>query len=312
MKNSEIINKFLFSCESQQLGESRIKKYYYILNKISKMLNKDFDKANKDDITKLLVDIQRKPLKEWTKHDYRITIKKFYKWLGKEELVSWFKTTVDKNKLPLPTTITREELLKLIQSCRTVRDKALISVLYESGCRIGELINVRLNEIEFDAYGSVLIINRGKTGSRRIRICGKAVEYLKEWVNVNHPTKKPDDVLFPYTYEGLAKVLKNIGKRAGLNKRIHFHMFRHGRATELSKELSDQELKIFMGWSKSSNMTETYVHLSGKDIEQKILQISGISEKDKIDNALNILQVKKPEVFDVLYEFVKKQLSENK
>ena len=307
MKNSKLIDKFELNCASEGLGKLRIRKYHYTLKTICKMLKKDLDKATKDDLIKFLAYIQNSNYSPHTKRDFKITIKKFFRFMGKEKLVDWIKTTKKKNELPLPKITTREDVLKLIQSCKTVRDKALISVLYESGCRIGELLNLKLSDIEFDSYGSVLIVN-GKTGSRRVRICGKAVDYLKEWVNVNHPTKNPNDRLFPISYRALDKVLKNINDRAKLNKRIHFHMFRHGRATELSSKLTEMELDIFMGWELGSDMPRTYVHLSGKDIEQKILQISGISKDQKIDDALSKIKIKDPELYRALLNFVKKEV----
>jgi integrase len=231
--------------------------------------------------------------------------------LGKENLVSWITTGMKKREFPLPKIITREEMLKLVQACKTIRNKALIYTLFESGARIGELLNLKINEVEFDSYGAVLIINKGKTGSRRIRICGKAAEYLKEWIYVNHPDKKPDSKVFPVTYRALSKALKLIAKKAGLNKRITFHMFRHGRATELASKLTEMELDIFMGWELSSRMPRIYCHLSGKDIEKKILQISGITKEEQVKRALANIKIKKPELFRALVDFVKNELKES-
>jgi site-specific recombinase XerD len=306
MNNSKLIEKFELSCASEGLGKLRIQKYHYTLGRISVLIKKDLDKVNQQDLVKFLADIQNSNYSYYTKHDYKVTIKKFYKWLGKEKIVSWIKTSLKKNELPLPEILTREETLKLIQASRTVRDKALVSVLFESGCRIGELLNLKISDVEFDSYGAVLIV-KGKTGSRRIRICGQAVAYLKEWLTVNHPTKISDDLVFNISYRGLDKVLKNIGKRADFKKNIHFHMFRHGRATELSTKLTEIELDIFMGWEVGSNMPRTYCHLSGKDIEQKILQISGVSADQKIDNALTKIKIKDPELYRALFNFVKRE-----
>ncbi|MDI6806991.1 MAG: zinc ribbon domain-containing protein [Candidatus Aenigmarchaeota archaeon] len=58
-------------------------------------------------------------------------------------------------------------------------------------------------------------------------------------------------------------------------------MFRHTRATHLAKHLTEQELKVFFGWTMGSNMPSTYVHLSGQDIEDKILALNGIKKIEK-------------------------------
>jgi len=161
MNNNKFIEKFLLCCVSEGIKEKRIKKYRYELGIISKKLKKNFDKVTKDDLIKLVADIHNSNYSPHTKHDYKVAIKKFYKFLGKEKLVFWVKTTVKKSDLPLPQIATRDETIKLLQGCRTVRDKALISLLFESGCRIGELLNMKIANVEFDSYGCVLMVDRG-------------------------------------------------------------------------------------------------------------------------------------------------------
>jgi integrase len=319
-ENKMLIQNFLKKCEAEGLSEARIKKYLYTLNKINKILKKDFRKVTEEDMVDLLAKIERGyyvrkktkekiPFSTNTKHDYKVAIKKFWKFLGKEELVGWIKTTIRENQKQLPKIITREDLMKLLQACKTIRDKALLSVLFESGCRVGEILNLKMRDVEFDEYGAVLIV-QGKTGSRRVRICNKAVEYLKEWYYVNHPTKNPDSKLFPFNYRALEKSLKKVAERANLGKEVHFHMFRHGRATELANKLTEQELDVFMGWQIGSKMPRVYCHLSGRDIERKILEISGITEYEKLDSALRKIKIKEPELYQRLLKFVYEELKQ--
>jgi integrase len=61
---------------------------------------------------------------------------------------------------------------KLVNAAVNARDKVLISVLYESGCRTGEILNLKIRNVEFHNNGSVLIVN-GKTGQRRVRLIPK-------------------------------------------------------------------------------------------------------------------------------------------
>jgi len=79
--------------------------------------------------------------------------------------------------------------------------------------------------------------------------------------------------------------LKIIARRAGVNN-VHPHAIRHARLTDLVKSegpkkgLSEMELRIVAGWEKSSRMPEVYVHLSGEDVEKKILMNAGLLEED--------------------------------
>ena len=71
-------------------------------------------------------------------------------------------------------------------------------------------------------------------------------------------------------------LLKNMGKRAGVGKRLNPHAFRHARATELAKYLKESHLRAYMGWSPGSAMPGIYVHLSGRDTDDAILAAGGL------------------------------------
>jgi integrase len=65
--------------------------------------------------------------------------------------------------------------------------------------------------------------------------------------------------------------LKHIARQAGITKRVFNHMLRHGSATRNAQFLTDSELKIMYGWAMGSKMPAVYVHLSGKDLDGKLL-----------------------------------------
>ncbi|UCG95385.1 MAG: hypothetical protein JSV92_05115, partial [archaeon] len=85
--NKSLIKEFSDRCSADGLTSSRIRKYIYTLTKIAKWLKKDFDKADKPDIVKLIQKIEKEEYTDWTKHDYKLVIKRFYKWLkGNDEV----------------------------------------------------------------------------------------------------------------------------------------------------------------------------------------------------------------------------------
>jgi len=76
-------------------------------------------------------------------------------------------------------------------------------------------------------------------------------------------------------------MLNGLAKKTGAKKNINPHAFRHGRLTDMVKRgLNEMELRIFAGWTKESGMPATYLHLSGADIEKKLLAQNGIIEDD--------------------------------
>jgi len=307
-----------------ELGDKKQKKYMLLRQNLLDIIRyakhllticKPVTAARVSNLLIYFADFVKKPFKEVKREDiesfferyayysknYNITfarvIKPFFKWLygygekdGYPEVVDWiYCGNKEKNNKKLPNILTMEEIRKMIDVCDNLRDRALIAVLYESGCRASEILDSKIGDLHFDDYGAYLVVD-GKTGSRRIRLVSSVTD-LKAWLNV-HPKKDDANAsLFcaltknnkgnPLGDSSLDFIVQQIAKKAGISKRVYPHLFRHTRATHLAKHLTEQELKIFFGWTMGSDMPSTYVHLSGKDIEQKILQLSGIVPKEK-------------------------------
>lgn len=290
-KNKELIVKFYDHCVAEDLSLGRILSYLEMIRKMAAILNKDFDTAGKEDIEKLLRILIERGYADSTKRDFKITIKKFYKWMreteGYPDEVRWIKTTI-KNK-PLPDcTLTEDDVQKLVEAAEYPRDKALTYVLYESGCRIGEILTLRLKDIRFDIYGAEIFVN-GKTGGRRVRIIASS-PLLSNWI-ASHPYRNdPEAPLWicvgnraknvPMRYTAVASILKRLKARSGIKKRIHPHLFRHARATQLAQHLTEFQLKKMFGWTLGSRMAATYVHTSGLDFDSKLLELNGIKKAD--------------------------------
>ena len=91
----------------------------------------------------MLESLERSSLSDWTKHDYKVTLKKFYKWLnGGEEpsTTKWIKTTLKRQDRKLPEDMLQEEeIRKMIDASVNKRDMAIIALLWDIGARIGEV-----------------------------------------------------------------------------------------------------------------------------------------------------------------------------
>jgi len=199
-----------------------------------------------------------------------------------------------KSKREIPEILTKDDVLAMINASLTARDRALVSCLFESGARKGELLSVRIKHVNFDENGAVVILPQGKTGPRRIRLVFSA-SYLREWISV-HPAGDRESIVFCALREpfpaisdtGLHYQLRKLAKRAGVKKRVNAHGFRHASATYLAKHLTEQELKAYLGWTASSSMAATYVHLAGEDIDGSILQMNGLRPANSDDCNLRV------------------------
>jgi site-specific recombinase XerD len=282
---------------AEGLSIPRVEKHLRLLCSIDKKLNgKDFKTLEKKDFIGFLNELERTDYSDWTKCDYRVSIKKYYRWLNNGKLpesVEWIKSVVKNQKRLMPQEIlTTDEVLSLINHATNIRDKALISCLYESGCRVGELMTLKLKQVTFDKYGAVFMVN-GKTGVRRVRIISSN-NLIGQWLNVHRGRNncesylwgriaKPNEML---SYQMFIKLIRIIAKRAGVNKRVNPHSFRHARATHMANKLTEAQMKMYFGWTQSSKMASVYVHLSGRDVDSAVLKYYGIQELEEVHDAL--------------------------
>jgi len=270
----------------------RVVKCMWCARYLAQWLGKDFSSATKEDLIELVSSMDSKDYSEYTVYDFKIVLKTFYKWLkGKDEefpeVIKWLKPKLRNEKHKLPEELlTVEEVEKLANATTNPRDKALILVLYESGCRIGELLYLKLKNVQFDNYGGVLLVN-GKTGSRRVRVIA-SVQVLGQWLQ-EHPDKdNPNAPLWPsrlgryepvpLSYPSVLAMLKRIKGESGVKKRIYPHLFRHSRATALASKLTEAQMKEYFGWTQCSDMAAIYVHLSGRDVDSTLLQMYSLKE----------------------------------
>ena len=295
-RNRELILKFLRDAElgktvknreKKKISPGRCMKCLIFLRKISKWLNKDFDKVTQEDMEKLILDLEKgivksvkgEPFTESTKVDIKRIIRKYYKWLlGNNdhypELVDWIDTY---DKVPEVPVLMRWEVEKMVEHAKSARDKALIMLLFDSGTRPEEFLNVRLedvkvrkdNEKELQPYDTelgekdyyLIRIKFSKTKPRTISVvmCTKT---LKTWL-LEHPNRNnPQVQLFPLDYGALKMVLHRAGKKA-LNKSVYPYLLRHSSVTYYCNKLTQYQLCYRYGWSMASKQPARYIDREG-------------------------------------------------
>ena len=304
-QNKQDIKAFLDYLAAHGGGTARQCKYIYPLENLARWLQKDFMRATKADIERLVKQITGNPeYTEWTKQDYMVVIKKFYKWLYNKDiededdweipkLVKFIKIHKPKDARTIPSDLlTVKEVRVLADATRTLRERALVLTMYETGARIGELLNLRIKDVEFDDYGAKVRLV-GKTGPRWIRVVGSAPA-LSQWLTGDHPRKNQRDSFVFCTirpeskagsqlgYAALKKILKQLQARTDITKNIRPHLWRHARATELAEHLTDAQRCKYFGWVDGSEMARIYTHLV--DTERTILELNGLVKKEKDRN----------------------------
>jgi len=290
-EDKEILEKYRDYLVSEGISFGRVGKYLSDFKRVSQLLCKRFSEANEEDMRRIVTTIMKnEEYSPWTKRDFKIAIRKFYTWLRRTKEyppeVAWLNIHVKVNNMKInEDMLTEEEVKRLIEFAPHIQDKAFISTLYESGCRIGELIYIRIKQVKFDEYGAQLFVT-GKTGFRRIRVV-PCIPYLMDWIN-RHPHKEnPKAFLWinrnlePLSYNGIAQMLYRTAKKAGIKKRVNPHNFRHLRATFLANYLTEAQMKEYFGWMQDSKMAGVYVHLSGKNVDNALLKVYGIENNNE-------------------------------
>lgn len=293
--NSKIAIRFKNELLVQNISVSKVGRYLQDVIWLSRNLDgKNFDEVNRDDVKDLLARMNQSSLSENTKKGIKIMLRKFYKFIRGVEGNGKYPPEVDfftlnisnANKLIPEELLTEEDMAKLIRAAKNYRDKALIALLCESGCRVGEIGALRIKHISFEEYGARITV-KGKTGMRKIIVIN-STPFLQNWLN-NHPhAEDPESPLWIgqtdefLSYARISSILEFSVKHSGIKKRVYPHILRHSRATLLAKSLSDSTLKNYLGWSAGSKMAGVYIHMSGKDTDDAILKANGIEIKKEI------------------------------
>jgi integrase/ribosomal protein L40E len=296
----DAITEFLDSVKIEDVSSHRIFFYGVRLRLTAEMMKDSFLHPDLKTVQKFVANLKTTTSRRGSEYsqntinDFRIALKRFYKWKGllTPEIAEILKKREIKANKRSEDIITQVEVRSLISHAVSPRDKFLIALAYDSGCRISELLTMRIKDVVSDEYGLILHVT-GKTGERKVRCVGDSVALFNDWI-ARHPLRdntsawlfiKIDSGKYKFNgeamdYDTAVKVLHNASARAGINRRIHWHLFRHTRATLLARDVKEAPLEAQMGWVHGSKQTQTYVHLSDQDVDNSILKAYGIEVKD--------------------------------
>lgn len=215
-------------------------------------------------------------------------IKGFYKYLLLENVI-----TVDPTEMlespkigrKLPSILSIEEIDLLIENIdlskpEGARNKAILETLYGCGLRVSELINIRISNLSFNE-GFIRITGKGNK-ERLVPVGSVAQKYIQIYVDnirSGQPVRKGfEDFLFlnrrgsRLTRVMIFTIIKKIALKAGLNKSISPHTFRHSFATHLVEGGADLRAVQEMLGHESITTTEIYTHLDREYLRSTILQ----------------------------------------
>lgn len=278
IEDKDVLSFLEYLKYERRLSVNTIDSYGENLLLVSKYFNKDLINATRDDI-KNFFDNFDGDVK--TKAHYLTVLNSFYKYLLFMEKCSI--NPCDGIKHPklskkLPEYLTSEEINKLFDIRLTkpidYRNKAMLEVLYATGTRISELINLELNQIDFDEC-IIRVTGKGKK-DRIIPIGDTAMDALKNYIlNYRIFLVKTNDNNYVFlnkngskiSRQGFFKILKGLAFDAGIKKDISPHTIRHSFATNLLNNGADLRIIQELLGHENLQTTEIYSHLTNKKIE---------------------------------------------
>ena len=316
--NKELIREFKRDLTLEGMSDGWLQKLTSHLKVIAEHLGDTrFEDMEQADVKDLVEWVHGRDVSEATVNAYEQVIKRFWRWMydlprGEHpEMVDWINTTgPSKGNGKLPTDLlTRDDIDALKDACRNDRDRAFIAMLYETGARIGELIDLTVGDIEDHKHGRKVVID-GKTGQRRLPLL-EATPAINSWLN-DHPDPSNGAPLWcqlrdaesELSYHYIRqKLLVRAGERAAkadpgtfaadaeaapeeieFHKPLNPHHFRHSRASHLANEFTEAQLCEWFGWVQGSDVPAKYVHLSGRDIDNAYGQLHGIEPEEEDDD----------------------------
>ena len=297
--NGEFIaGKFMTWLFAQNLDKKRVVKFCRYAKVISDWLGKQFEEINEEDIEEFLAWVNTSEYAEWTKMDIKLAMRKILQCLSKEGLDN-FTLTIKRHEERLPEILSEDTIKRMIQiaSEENWRDAALLGVGYETAARPKELQSMLINDVVETPYGYRVSL-KGKTGERRLPVVLFA-STLKKWLMIHPFAKDPEKPVFCslasnylgdfLSYAHFSKIFKRYAWKSGIKNEISPYTFRHSRLTVMAKHMTEAELCEFAGWIQGSKMARVYVHLSGRDIEDKYLQIYGLKEREDENNKTKLV-----------------------
>jgi len=166
----------------------------------------------------------------------------------------------------LPEVLTKEEVRNLIDSADNKKSRLLISFLYSTGLRVSELVNLKVDHIDFNENTGW--VRAGKGSKDRLfalssDLAGNLKEYLSGRENVYAFSKSK-----PLTTRNIQKIIKMTKDRAEIKKKVTPHTLRHSFATHLLENGTDIRVIQAMLGHSSLNTTQMYTHVSSEQIKK--------------------------------------------
>lgn len=329
-KNKELIAAWLAKKEQEFIAvkgnetTSQIRylktlsKYLFMLNNLAQWFKKPFNEITEQDIRRVYEELESgeigrrngKPFTKQTRKDYYNKVFKsdFFKFIGKYELAQH----VVLRRMESEDAVrffTIEDLERMTSMTSNPQSKLILNLLFDTGMRIGTLLNIRKSDIEKIqreiGHGTksyyIIHIKKEYTKSNRDSTLSILLDNTNELLDIQLPKMHDDDYVVDVSYSSVVKLVKRYSKKANVstkpdNKPISIHDFRRSCGCYLLKQgLSIDQIKKRLGHKPSSTVIDKYVDYlalddnDGVQLHEEKSMLDMKKEHEKTQEHVNIL-----------------------
>ena len=298
-------------------GESSLNTYRKLLTKCEKLIGRPLAEASKRD----LIDLKAKLREKRSGPNYARRVRAFYYAMARDaedraeekrfkDLAELMELKQRIKRLSPDEILTLPEVNRILAACDSLRDRALIATLWATAQRVSAVTHLRLRDLKdvpSNNGGGAIRVFFGHvkvSGEEHVSFIldHEGGDFVRTWLAAYPYARTPDAPVFPswnpnasgaegtvggtpLTESGALKIVQTTGRRAGIEKRVYCHLFRHSRATYLlRKGVSPIEVKKIGGWSLGSPVMENlYAHLVEKDAYRALLVANGLEPEQAED-----------------------------
>lgn len=262
-ENKNMIDSFISSKQVEGCSERTIKYYKEIIEKFVNRFDKSIKQISTNDIRNYLSNYKdNSSCGSTTIDNIRRVLSSFFSWLEDEDYI--IKSPVRrihkiKTAVVVKEVLTDENLEKLRDECENIRDLSLIELLISTGMRVGELVNLNINSLNFEDR-SCIVLGKGNK-EREVYFDAKTKLHLKEYISKRNDSnealfvsmKEPHQRL---SISGIELIIRTLGINSNINK-VHPHKFRRTLATmAIDKGMPVEQVQKLLGHVK----IETTMH----------------------------------------------------
>ena len=276
-EQDDMMECFMQALDVQSRSRQTIEHYRTVLNKLFEFTKVSARRTTVYHLRSYLAKMKERGLKDSTLAHFREVFSSFFGWLYREGLIEKnpvvnlgnIKVAKEEKKV-----FSQIDMEKMRQGCKTLRDKAIITFLAATGCRVAELVGINRDAVDLTNEGRQCVVRGKGNKERTVYLDSVTAMYLKKYL----ATRKDEcEALFVNRYDkrfktnGIRDMMTRLQAECGVDH-IHPHKFRRTLATNLAKRgMPIQTIAAILGHEKIETTME-YIVMNKDDVKRKYQQ----------------------------------------